>query len=345
MRKNFARLALAAAMAMGTAVALGSSDAHAPAPAAAAPAAKAPTIPGDVALKMLQDGNARYATETSTRTHQDQNRRCDTFSNGQHPFAAILGCSDSRVPVEEVFDVGVGDVFTIRVAGNVSDVDELGTIEYGVEHLGINLIVVLGHAKCGAVTAVVDHAHVTPNIEKLVDNIVPAAESARKQFPELTGPKLVDKAIRANVLQSIADLSARSELLREKIQSGKVKVAGGVYDLHSGRVDWLDTASQTAATETGPAAESTKPADADQHTTSSPTDSHSASTTTSAAPSHASATTAQASSTSAKGKVPAKKKKEDNWLALGGLLGAAGAACLGTIYFVSGRARSASDQA
>jgi carbonic anhydrase len=226
-----ASVGFAAAMFSGGRVLGGAEHAHADAPAAAhAPAAAtdaktdAHAAPAGVAaadaLKMLADGNARFVAGAPTRPHQDTARLCDTFANGQHPYAAVLSCADSRVPVELVFDAGIGDLFVVRVAGNVGDVDETGTLEYGVEHLGINAIVVVGHTKCGAVTAVVDGAHVTKNIEQLVDNIAPAADQARKAFPQLSGPRLVDKAIRANVNCAIADLLKNSELLRARVASG-----------------------------------------------------------------------------------------------------------------------------
>jgi carbonic anhydrase len=138
-----------------------------------------------------------------------------------------------------LFDQGIGDLFVIRVAGNVADVDEIGTLEYGVEHLHTPLVVVMGHSKCGAVTAVVQHAHVSKNIERLVDNIVPAVESVKVSLPGAKGDTLVNAAIDANVLQSIADLLVRSPDARELVAAGKAKVVGAVYDIHTGSVRWL----------------------------------------------------------------------------------------------------------
>ena len=132
--------------------------------------------PADVE-KLLKDGNDRWVSGTSRHPNQDVRRRCEqAVIETQQPFAAVLSCADSRVPVEMIFDVGIGDLFVVRVAGNVSDVDEIGTLEYGVLHLHINTIVILGHTRCGAVDAVVKQKPVTPNIEKLVDNIVPAVK-------------------------------------------------------------------------------------------------------------------------------------------------------------------------
>jgi carbonic anhydrase len=130
-------------------------------------------------------------------------------------------------------------VFVIRVAGNVADTDEIGTIEYGVGHLGSPLVVVMGHTKCGAVTAVVDGAKVHGHIGQLVENIGPAAQKARAANPDLKGPALVSEAIAANVWQSVEDLILKSDEVREKVAEGKVQVVGAVYDIHSGNVQWL----------------------------------------------------------------------------------------------------------
>lgn len=192
----------------------------------------------DQALKELQKGNARFAKGKMLQLRRDQARRDET-AKGQHPFVTVLTCSDSRLPPEIVFDQGLGDVFTMRVAGNVADVDEIGTIEYGVGHLQTPLCVVLGHTACGAVTAVVKGAEVHGNIPALVDNIVPAVESARHQHPELSGDQLIPAVIEANVFQSIADLFTHSEEVRQLVQEGKLRVLGAVYDIQTGKVRWL----------------------------------------------------------------------------------------------------------
>lgn len=212
-------------------------DPHAPAPAAKAEAAPAPSP--DEALKMLIEGNERYTSSLLEHPRGDALRRCDTFTNGQHPFAAILSCADSRAPVEMLFDQGIGDLFVVRVAGNVADTDEIGTIEYGAGHLHTPLILVMGHTKCGAVTAVAGGAKVSPNIAKLVDNIVPAVATARKNLPGAKGDTLLQAAIDANVMQSISDMLGNSEEIRELVEAGKVKIVGAVYDIHTGSVRWL----------------------------------------------------------------------------------------------------------
>lgn len=190
----------------------------------------------DQALALLKEGNAHYVSGKLSSPNISQARRDET-KGGQHPFASILGCSDSRAPIELVFDRGIGDLFVIRVAGNVSDTDEIGTVEYGAGHLGTPLIVVLGHKKCGAVTAVVKGDKVGGSIPQLVDNIIPAAKRAKDK--RLEGDDLINRAITENVLQSMADMLARSEEIRHLVASGKVKVVGAVYDIADGKVEWI----------------------------------------------------------------------------------------------------------
>lgn len=199
-------------------------------------AAEAPNA--DQALKELQKGNARFARGKVLQPRRDQMRLEET-AKGQHPFVTVLTCSDSRLPPEIIFDQGLGDVFTVRVAGNVADVDEIGTIEYGVGHLNAPLCVVLGHTGCGAVTAVAKGAEVHGNIPALVDNIVPAVDRARRQNPGAGEDELIAAAIEANVFQSIADIFTHSEEVRDLVIAGKLRVLGAVYDIKNGRVRWL----------------------------------------------------------------------------------------------------------
>lgn len=197
------------------------------------------TVSADAALKLLRDGNARFAAGECQHPHCDKARLIDTDEHGQHPFATIVACSDSRVPVEILFDEGFGDLFVIRVAGNVCDTDEAGSVEYGVGHLGTHLLVVLGHTSCGAVTAVATHAELHGNIPQLVDNIKPAVEVTEHQHPELKGKEFIEAAVRTNVWHSIEDLLRISEETRELISTGKLQVIGAIYDLHSGRVEFM----------------------------------------------------------------------------------------------------------
>jgi methyl-accepting chemotaxis protein len=191
------------------------------------------------ALRRLKDGNTRYLTGAADHPNLTATRLAQTAEGGQHPFATVVGCSDSRVPVEELFDQGVGDLFVIRVAGNVCDTDELGSIEYGAGHLGTPVLLVLGHTACGAVTAVATHAELHGSIPALVDDIQPAVASAQRAHPDLEGKALVPAAIKANVLQSMEDVLRRSAEVRELVESGKLTLLGGVYDIATGAVEWL----------------------------------------------------------------------------------------------------------
>lgn len=198
-----------------------------------------PGVSADEALQQLKDGNRRFAEMKANNPNRDVKRRFDTANEGQKPIVTILGCSDSRVPAEIVFDAGIGDLFIVRVAGNVSDVDEIGSVEYGVGHLMTPLLVVLGHEKCGAVKAVAENASVHGSIPQLVDNIKPAVDAARKLHPTLKGDAFIPFAVRANVLQSIDDLFTHSETARERAKSGELKVIGAIYDIETGKVSWI----------------------------------------------------------------------------------------------------------
>lgn len=204
--------------------------------ASAKPATKGPS-PSEV-LTRLKTGNEAFAKGEGKHPHQDP-KRLKEVAAGQKPIATVLSCSDSRVPVELLFDQGVGDVFTVRVAGNVADTDELGTIEYGVDHLETPVLVVMGHTKCGAVTAVATGAEVHGHIPALVDNIAPAVAQAKAKNPTLDAKAVVEPAITENVYQAIADVITKSPAVRSRLKDGKVKIIGAVYHLEDGSVEWL----------------------------------------------------------------------------------------------------------
>ncbi|EFL50494.1 carbonic anhydrase [Solidesulfovibrio fructosivorans JJ]] len=225
MKRAFAAFAAAVFVAATCALALASSA--------------GPGLTSDEALAKLKEGNDRYVAKASVAPRRDAARRHETATGGQHPFATVLACSDSRVPVEVVFDQGVGDIFVVRVAGNVAATDEIGTMEYGAEHLGVPLIVVMGHTKCGAVSAVVKNEPVTENIGKLVAPIVPAVKSVKARFATANTDELIAKSIEANVWQAISDIYAKSPLIKKMAAAGKVKVVGALYDIDSGEVHWL----------------------------------------------------------------------------------------------------------
>jgi carbonic anhydrase len=192
----------------------------------------------DQAFAALCEGNERFAAGAMQNPRRDKQRRLTT-SRGQHPIATILACSDSRVPVERLFDQGIGDVFVVRFAGNVADTDQIASIEYSAGHLETPLLVVLGHTACGAVTAVASGAELHGSLPQLVDNIRPAVARARKANPGMTGNPLIAAAIRANVQQAVSDVLARSPSVRKRVDAGKLRIVGGVYDLASGKVEWM----------------------------------------------------------------------------------------------------------
>ena len=191
----------------------------------------------DASLMLLKEGNVRYVTGKPQHPHLDAERRTITVEQGQEPFATVLACSDSREPVELIFDRGVGDLFVIRVAGNVAGPSELATVEYGVSHLNTPLLVVMGHTKCGAVTAVVKGTELHGHLQTLAERIKPAADRVKAETPE--PEEAVAKAIQANVWQTIADTIKESSVVRERVRAGKLSILGAVYDLEQGKVTWL----------------------------------------------------------------------------------------------------------
>jgi len=192
-----------------------------------------------ISLKALQEGNARFVTGKSIHPNADHDRLKLTAEKGQHPFVTILSCSDSRAPLEIIFDQGVGDIFAVRVAGNVCGINEIASIEYGVEHLATPLLVVLGHTQCGAVKAATTGAKAHGNIAALMEKIRPAVKTAAKSHPDLKGDELVTFAIEANIWKSIADLFIKSEIILESVQNGKCIILGAIYDISTGKVNWL----------------------------------------------------------------------------------------------------------
>lgn len=175
------------------------------------------------ALNLLKEGNARFVADKSEQKNIDQNTR-NTLKDGQHPYATIVSCSDSRVTPSIVFNAGLGELFDIRLAGNVVDDDALGSIEYAVDHLHTPLIVVMGHQKCGAVTATYDavknHEDVHGKLESVVEKIEPSVN------PNGT----VDDAIHKNVENMVKEIE-KDPIVAAQIKAGKVKVVGAYYDL------------------------------------------------------------------------------------------------------------------
>lgn len=196
------------------------------------------TMTANEALTLLLEGNERYANMQSSYPDQTIERR-NEVAGGQHPFAIIFGCVDSRVPPELVFDQGLGDLLVIRTAGHVIGDAALGSIEFGVEELGIPLIVVLGHEKCGAVaatiTAVEQNIVAHDKIQTLVDHIKPAVEQARNQPGDLC-----HNAILSNI-ELVVNTLKETPLLQEFVEKGKLTIVGACYELETGKVVLLDS--------------------------------------------------------------------------------------------------------
>jgi carbonic anhydrase len=190
------------------------------------------------AMQSLKDGNDRFMTGKQLFPNLDPTRLQET-ATAQHPLAIVLACSDSRVPVEQIFDVGVGDIFVVRVAGNVAGPDEVGSIEYAAEHLKTPLLIVLGHTSCGAVTTATTGAELKGPLGALVARITPVTEKLAETTPSLTGKKLVAAAVKANVWQSIGDMFNQSPTVCELVKSGKLTVCGAIYHLADGSIDWI----------------------------------------------------------------------------------------------------------
>lgn len=217
-------------------------------PAAAAESAPAQgksaktTLTADQALERLREGNRRFVADAPAQPDISRARRL-AIAKGQGPFAALVGCADSRVGPEHLFGVGLGDLFIVRTAGNYVDTAGLGSIEYAVAELGVPLIVVLGHERCGAVAAaasvVTDDAQFPGSIGSMVEPIVPAVIHARKTLKP--GEDLVEAAVRANVVRVANKLRTASEpILLGPIRAGKVRVVGATYDLDTGAVAFID---------------------------------------------------------------------------------------------------------
>jgi carbonic anhydrase len=191
----------------------------------------------DEALKRLQDGNKRFTEGKSNHPRQDISR-IKEVAKGQKPFAIIVGCSDSRVPNEIIFDQGLGDLFIVRTAGQVSAAASFGSIEFAEEVLGAKLIVVLGHTKCGAVAAACNYEKEVPgNIIALVNAIKPAA--LRVKAMNLPADQTVEATVRENVIEEVNQLRNLEPLLAKRIRENSIKIVGGVYDLETGKVNFV----------------------------------------------------------------------------------------------------------
>jgi carbonic anhydrase len=193
-------------------------------------------ITAENALQRLMDGNARFASGNSIHPDQSAERRSEVVS-AQNPFAAVIGCSDSRVPPEIVFDQGIGELFVVRTAGQVMDNVALGSAEYAVSHLNVPLIVVLGHDSCGAVKAVLEGGEAPGHIGSLVEAIKPVVDEARR---ENAADQVLNASINGNIRNIVGGLRKSTPILSQKIKEGRLSIVGARYHLDSGRVDLVE---------------------------------------------------------------------------------------------------------
>ncbi len=186
-------------------------------------------LPSQVALKKLQLGNSNFVKSNLKRSHQNIERRNELIS-GQNPFAIILSCADSRVVPELVFDVGLGDLFTIRVAGNVANTSTVASIEYAVAHLGVNLVVVMGHENCGAVTAALGAQDNGYNLNHLLTHILPACRQVNSSE--------VNAVVKKNAELTVQEIIGRSAIIKNKVAE-KLQILPAYYSLTNGVVTFL----------------------------------------------------------------------------------------------------------
>lgn len=197
------------------------------------------------ALRRLQEGNLRFVENVRSATTLTGHTRRGELVDGQEPFAVILGCSDSRVPVEIVFDQGLGELFVIRVAGNIVAPSQVGSVEFAAERFGTRLIVVLGHSQCGAIVTTLEELQrpteiQSRNLSSIVDRIRPSVEGLLLTELKYGSDELVRQAVRANIRASANHLRHGSQMLEELIQTDELVVVGAEYSLETGIVDFFD---------------------------------------------------------------------------------------------------------
>jgi carbonic anhydrase len=197
------------------------------------------------ALALLREGNQRFVSNVSSRDSFESRARRIELATGQAPFAAILGCSDSRVPVEIVFDQGLGDLFVIRVAGNIVAPSQIGSVEFAAEQFGSRLVVVLGHSCCGAIETTLEQLrrpveNQSRNLHSIVDLVRPAIEGLLTTDLKHDQKALLHAAVRANISASVRNLRHGSDIIENLIQNAGLRVVGAEYSLETGMVDFFD---------------------------------------------------------------------------------------------------------
>ncbi len=202
-------------------------------------------IPAREALALLQEGNRRFVSDITSRGAFESRTRRLELAAGQQPFAAILGCSDSRVPVEIVFDQGLGDLFVIRVAGNIVAPSQIGSVEFAAEQFGTRLVVVLGHSQCGAIQTTLQQLqrpieNQSRNLHSIVDLIRPSVEGLLATELKHDLEALAREAVRANIRASVRHLRHGSDIIEQLIQEAGLMVVGAEYSLQTGIVEFFE---------------------------------------------------------------------------------------------------------
>jgi len=203
------------------------------------------------ALDKLMAGNHKFVTQANQSGVHSFPILRDEMQLEQNPFAIILGCSDARVPAELVFYQGLGDLFVIRVAGNIVAPSQIGSIEFACQQFGVQLVVVLGHTRCGAIQATVealtgDPDDLSPNVAAIVDRVTPAVDPIVRSYQGTDRDQLIQLAMQANIQQSVQMLQMRSRILRSLIRHDELKIVGAEYSIETGKVDfYLDQQNET----------------------------------------------------------------------------------------------------
>ena len=191
------------------------------------------TLTPQLAFEVLKDGNKRFIN--NLKVNRNLLQQLDEIQDGQHPFAVVLSCMDSRTSTELIFDQGLGDIFSIRIAGNIVNDDIVGSMEYACKVSGSKLIVVLGHSRCGAIDGAVNHVEMG-NLTGLLEKIKPAVEKADANMDHIPHDILNEKVAYANVLNSMDEILERSSIIRTLYKEGKIGLVGGMYSVENGKV-------------------------------------------------------------------------------------------------------------
>ncbi len=207
-------------------------------------------ISADEALERLVDGNRRFVADLRAGLGESASARSYQLVAEQRPFAIVIGCSDARVPAEIVFDQGLGELFVIRVAGNVIAPSQIGSVEFAAERFGTPLVVVLGHTGCGAVEATLEELERpsdsrSPNLSAIVERIRPAVEPLLQSGSGDDAARLMSRAVRANIRASVDQLRHGSEILERLLDDGRLVIVGAEYSLETGEVEFLESGDES----------------------------------------------------------------------------------------------------